>query len=213
MWSIPRPGSDTLADTKQAAHFAKALQDPDHLLVPVLTIYEVFKKVLRERGEGAAMQVASLMQAGTVVDVDPSLALEAARHSLPLADSIISCNRREPRSNPLDTGRAFQRSAGCSLLSQTIALPDGYAFETRSRQFRSLCQAGRLRQFLARLLSREVMGFMAIVAMGMALQALVFGVPKELHEFMRWTQIGVFALFTAEYAGGFLQAEKIVGNI
>lgn len=65
-----------------------------------------------------------------------------------------------------------------------------------------------LRQFLGRLLSREVMGFMAIVAMGMALQALVFGVPKELHEFMRWTQIGVFALFTAEYAGGFLQAEN-----
>ena len=62
-----------------------------------------------------------------------------------------------------------------------------------------------LRRFLGRLLSREVM---AIVAMGMALQALVFGVPKELHEFMRWTQIGVFALFTAEYAGGFLQAEN-----
>lgn len=78
-----------LADTKQAAHFAKALQDPDHLVVPVLTIYEVFKKVLRERGEGSALQVASLMQAGTVVDVDPSLALEAARYSLPLADSII----------------------------------------------------------------------------------------------------------------------------
>ena len=35
------------------------------------------------------MQVVSLMQAGTVVDLDQSLALEAARYALPLADSII----------------------------------------------------------------------------------------------------------------------------
>lgn len=69
-------------------------------------------------------------------------------------------------------------------------------------------KTGPLRQFLARLLSREVMGFMAIVAMGMALQALVFGVPKGLHELMRWTQLGVFALFTAEYVGGFIKARK-----
>jgi len=78
-----------LADSKQAAHFAGALQDTDHLVVPVITIYEVFKKVLRERTEGEAMQVVSLMQAGTVVDLDQSLALEAARYPLPLADSII----------------------------------------------------------------------------------------------------------------------------
>ncbi|MFZ4775825.1 MAG: type II toxin-antitoxin system VapC family toxin [Terrimicrobiaceae bacterium] len=78
-----------LADTKQGAHFAGALQDPAKLVVPAITIYEVFKKVLRERSEGDAMQVVSLMQAGTVVDLDLSLALEAARYPLPLADSII----------------------------------------------------------------------------------------------------------------------------
>jgi len=33
--------------------------------------------------------VASAMQAGQVIDLDRSLALDAARHSLPLADSII----------------------------------------------------------------------------------------------------------------------------
>jgi toxin FitB len=36
-----------------------------------------------------ALQVASVMQSGTVIDLDSSLALEAARYSLPLADSII----------------------------------------------------------------------------------------------------------------------------
>ena len=78
-----------LADTPAARHFAKALEDPEKLIVPVITIYEVFKKVLREKGEGEALQVASLMQSGTVVNLDADLALEAARYSLPLADSII----------------------------------------------------------------------------------------------------------------------------
>ncbi len=78
-----------LADTDRAEFFEDALSDTEHLIVPVITIYEVFKKVLRERGEGEALQVASQMQSGTVVDFTQSLALEAARHPLPLADSLI----------------------------------------------------------------------------------------------------------------------------
>lgn len=78
-----------LADTPQAVHFEQALQDTENLIVPVITIYEVFKKILRERCEGDALLVASQMQSGTVIDLDPALALEAARHPLPLAESII----------------------------------------------------------------------------------------------------------------------------
>jgi predicted nucleic acid-binding protein len=78
-----------LADTDQARHYEEALVDTRSLLVPVITLYEVFKKVLRERGEGEALQVAGLMQSGTLIDLDQSLAMEAARYPLPLADSII----------------------------------------------------------------------------------------------------------------------------
>ncbi len=77
------------ADTERADLFEDVLSDPENLVVPVITIYEVFKKVLRERGENEALQIASQMQAGIVVDLTPSLALEAARHQLPLADSLI----------------------------------------------------------------------------------------------------------------------------
>jgi predicted nucleic acid-binding protein len=77
------------ADTDRAAFFSPAIEDTERLIVPVLCIYEVFKKVLRERGEDSAMQVASMMQIGTVVDLDCTLAMEAARYPLPLADSII----------------------------------------------------------------------------------------------------------------------------
>ena len=57
--------------------------------MPVISIYEVFKKVLRARGEDDALQVASMMQGGQLIDLDCALALEAARYPLPLADSII----------------------------------------------------------------------------------------------------------------------------
>jgi len=77
------------ADTKRAKLFAPAIQDTDHLIVPVVTVYEVFKKFLRERGESDALQAVSAMRSGHIVDVDASLALEAGRFSLPLADSLI----------------------------------------------------------------------------------------------------------------------------
>lgn len=77
------------ADSEEAGHFEAALLDTGNLVVPVISIYEVVKKVLRERGESEAIQVASQMQSGTVVDLNLSLACDAARYQLPLADSII----------------------------------------------------------------------------------------------------------------------------
>lgn len=83
-----------LTDSRRAGLFAAAIEDSENLVVPAICLYEVFKKVLRERGESAALQVASLMQAGRVIDLDASLALEAARHALPLADGIIYATAR-----------------------------------------------------------------------------------------------------------------------
>ena len=76
-------------DSDHAPLFASPIEDAENLFVPVISIYEVFKKVLRERGEDDALQVARVMQGGQLIDLDCALALEAARHRLPLADSII----------------------------------------------------------------------------------------------------------------------------
>ena len=76
-------------DSDRASLYSSAIEDTENLFVPVICIYEVFKKVLRERGEDDALQVASIMQIGQVIDLDCALALEAAGHPLPLADSII----------------------------------------------------------------------------------------------------------------------------
>lgn len=77
------------ADTKRAKLFAAAIEDTEHLIVPVVTVYEVFKKFLRERGESDALQAVSAMRSGQVIELDVSLALEAGRFNLPLADSLI----------------------------------------------------------------------------------------------------------------------------
>jgi len=73
----------------QANRFAAAIEDSKHLVVPAIVLYEVFNKVLRDRGEHLALQVAGAMHAGNVVPVDAALALDAARYPLPLANSLI----------------------------------------------------------------------------------------------------------------------------
>jgi len=66
--------------------------------VPTISVYEVFKRVLQQRGDGDALQVVALMQQGSVVDLTSSLALDAARTSaalgLPMADSIMLATAR-----------------------------------------------------------------------------------------------------------------------
>ena len=82
-----------LADEPGAKRFADAIEDTPSLVVPAICILEVFKVVLRERGEGDALQAVALMQQGRVIDLDASLALIAAKlgldYKLPLADSIV----------------------------------------------------------------------------------------------------------------------------
>jgi toxin FitB len=63
-----------------------------------LSLFEVFKRVLQQRGEGQALQAVALMQQGQVVELTAPLALAAARVSaenrLPLADSVILATAR-----------------------------------------------------------------------------------------------------------------------
>ena len=81
------------ADEPNAKHFISPLKDTDSLVVPTITLYEVFKVVLRESSENEALQATAAMQKGTVVDLTVPLAIAASKLSLekglPMADSII----------------------------------------------------------------------------------------------------------------------------
>ena len=87
-----------LADGPNADFFAPAIEATDELVVPTLSLYDVFKRVLRQRGEGYALQALALMVQGKVIDLDVDLALSAAKVSaefkLPMADSVMLATAR-----------------------------------------------------------------------------------------------------------------------
>ena len=87
------------ADGENADFFANAIEDTEALIVPVISIYEVFKKVYQQRGEGDALQSAAMMEQGNVIELNTTLALSAAKLSLdlkiPMADSIILATARQ----------------------------------------------------------------------------------------------------------------------
>ena len=81
------------ADGPNADFFAPAIESVSDLVVPTLSLYGVFKRVLQQRGEGDALQAVAVMIQGQVIDLDMDLALSAAKVSterkLPMADSVM----------------------------------------------------------------------------------------------------------------------------
>ena len=81
------------ADGPNASFFAPAIQKPAELIVPTVSIYEVFKRILQQKEETDALRAIAAMQQGSVIPLDEGLALSAARLSLeaklPMADSIM----------------------------------------------------------------------------------------------------------------------------
>jgi len=87
------------ADEPNAKYFLTPLSESALLVVPTVTIYEVFKVILRESSENEALQAVVAMQKGTVVDLNSSMAIAASKLSLeyhlPMADSIILATAQE----------------------------------------------------------------------------------------------------------------------
>ena len=81
------------AGDDNADEFANAIENTDLLIIPSITVLEVFKCVYRQRGEDLALMCIAHMEQGQVIDLNSAIATEAAylgvTHKLPLADSII----------------------------------------------------------------------------------------------------------------------------
>jgi len=86
------------ADGNNADIFSEAIEDTDHLLASTINIYEVFKRILQQRGEDSAIQAIALMYQAEVIEVTNEIAINAAKlsdeHKLPMADSIILMTAR-----------------------------------------------------------------------------------------------------------------------
>ena len=81
-----------------ADFFAAAIANTSRLVVPTISVFEVCRWTRRELGSRRALEAMALMQQGSIVELDATLAMSAARLSLelklPMADSIILATAR-----------------------------------------------------------------------------------------------------------------------
>jgi len=81
------------ADGPNAAVFAKPIEATRSLLVPSLSLFEVFKRVSQQRSEDEALRAIAVMEQGRIVDLDRATALEAARlsilHGIAMAEGVM----------------------------------------------------------------------------------------------------------------------------
>jgi predicted nucleic acid-binding protein len=82
-----------MGDGPLAEKFAPYFEREEHLLVPAIVLYEVYKKLLSAQGSTAADRFLSAALRARVVPIDERLALLAARISLDrrlaMADAMI----------------------------------------------------------------------------------------------------------------------------
>ncbi len=86
------------ANDPKADFFSEPIEKTSDLLVPTISLYEVFKRVLQKRGEGEALRAIAFMQTGQVMDLTSTIALHAAKLSvdlkIPMANSVMLATAR-----------------------------------------------------------------------------------------------------------------------
>ena len=111
------------ADGPNAGEFAEIAADTASLLVPSITLFEVFKRIRVQRDSELALRAVAQMKRAEVIDLDGDLAIMAAELSaelrLPLADSVIL---------------ATARSAGAMLWTQDSDFKELDGVEYRAHQ-------------------------------------------------------------------------------
>jgi len=89
---------EVFTDGPAANQFLDVLSREELLMVPSLSVLEVYTWILREHSESDAIRAAAVMQRGTVINLDTTLAMAAAQlshqHKLPMADSVILATAR-----------------------------------------------------------------------------------------------------------------------
>jgi predicted nucleic acid-binding protein len=82
-----------LGDGSLASAYEPFFEQTEEIVTPTIVVYEVFKKVKRERSEEDALMAAALMQTTKIIPLTGRLALLAAdlslQYSIPMADACI----------------------------------------------------------------------------------------------------------------------------
>ncbi len=110
------------SDGANADFFSPAIEDTEHLLISTVNLFEVFRRILEQRGENAAFQAVALMQQARVIEVDAAIALEAARLShefkLPALGSIVLASARRHKAVLWTQDSAFKKIADVNYIKK-----------------------------------------------------------------------------------------------
>jgi len=83
----------------RADQVAPTIENVANVLVPTIVLVEGCRRVMQQRGEDEALQVAAVLHQGQVVALDSGIALSAAQlgvsQTVPLADSIIFAKAKQ----------------------------------------------------------------------------------------------------------------------
>jgi len=104
------------ADGPNASFFSAAIEKSREVIVPTIVVLEVYKRILQQRNERAALEAVAVLGQGRVIDLTATLAIAAAMlsHSekLPMADSIILATARAENAIIWTQDRDFERFTG-----------------------------------------------------------------------------------------------------
>lgn len=80
-------------DGPLAGSYAKHLEKPSELVIPTIVLYEVYKKIKRDRSEEQALVAVTTMQDARILPLTEALSLAAAdmslKYKLAMADAVV----------------------------------------------------------------------------------------------------------------------------
>ena len=107
---------DYFTGQSKSDYYSAAIVDTDNLIVPTVCLYEVYKKILIERGKREALRAVAAMRVGNIVGLDVDLAIQAAgisrEHGIPMADSIIYATAKQARAQLITKDSHFKGLSG-----------------------------------------------------------------------------------------------------
>ncbi len=108
---------------KNANFFAPVIEATENVIVPTISIFEVFKRTLVEKNRDDALEAVAMMYDGKIIDLDREIALIAAELSfelkLPMADSIILATARANDAILWTQDEHFKGLAGVKYVKKT----------------------------------------------------------------------------------------------
>jgi predicted nucleic acid-binding protein len=110
------------ANSSNGDVFARIIKQSADLVVPTVSMYEVFKRISLQRDEEEALKAVGLMSFGRVIDLTQEIALAAAvlsmEHKLPMADSIILATARSEQATLWTQDEHFEGLEGVKYIKK-----------------------------------------------------------------------------------------------